>query len=163
MTPDRTRLVERIQNWLSLCFVLFGLGIMSWLIWKPASPTVSKSMAEPANEPVLAPASTPSATSTADKALRTGAEKLAGRWRLSTSVNCTAPYHIVLPTERLLIFEGPDGSQTREAILGRDGLWLHASSGTASSFYRVEGSSLIYRYGDKANIGSETRFKRCAD
>ena len=49
----------------------------------------------------------------------------------------------------------------REAVQGMDGPWLHAAIGDASSFYRLEGRLLVYRYASAANGRSETRFSRC--
>ena len=99
-------------------------------------------------------------TTQPDVALRTLADML-GAWKLAGASGCDAVYRLAADGNGGLTFTGPDGTQQREAVQGMDGHWLHTLVGEASSFYRLEGSFLVYRYASAANSRSETRFARC--
>jgi curved DNA-binding protein CbpA len=95
-----------------------------------------------------------------DVATRTLAGML-GAWKLEGASDCEAVYRLAADGNGRLTFTGPDGTQQRESVQGMDGPWLHAAIGDASSFYRLEGRSLVYRYASVENGRSETRFSRC--
>jgi hypothetical protein len=95
-----------------------------------------------------------------DVATRTLAGML-GAWKLEGASDCDTVYRLAADGKGHVTFTGPDGTEQHESVQGMEGHWLHTVVGDASSFYRLEGRSLVYRYASVENGRSETRFSRC--